>query len=527
MSGAGRVLAAALLLAPGLALHAVASDAPESAPTAVARPMIAAPAVAERTTGAEGTAAMAAVDTAQPMTTPTTPRKTSGDGLPLAARGPMVGDAPRSAPAIAVPATAEPATTGPATTGPAITEPAGMEPVITEPATAGTAATRPAATVAPATGAASGAAPGPATAPAGDESPEPFELARSLHALQNQLAIGSRAALAAQRTVLTGLGARLLAADPDAWARPVNARAAIGYVLSGGQPQVLRALLDDGALPEPEATLAGAVLAYATGQRGDALAGLRAADARAVTPLLGAHLALAQGTIAMETDPQQAIDHLETARLLAPGTLIEESALRRQIVIASAIADADSFTFLVRQYTRRFPHSIYAAGFLQAFPDLWGGLGLTDDAGAFGRLSETLSGLDAATRRGIYLLLARRNALVGDRDLALFAAGRAAGLSSPGSADAVRARLYAASAGIVGPDAASAAATLRTIDPATLSARDADLHAAALAVADQVLLPAGTASGPASAPDDPAPSPVIARAQAAIEAADAMLRRTR
>lgn len=352
---------------------------------------------------------------------------------------------------------------------------------------------------------------------------QPFELARSLYALQNQIAIGSEAAFAAQHALLTRLGREMLEADPKLWAEPKNARAAITFVLSGGQPKLLRVLLKNGSLPDAMADIARGALAYATGRRVAALALLGDVDALTLAPSAGAHLALAQGTMTMKADPQRAIGYLEIARLLAPGTLVEESALRRQIRVASAMADAARFTFLMRQYIRRFPHSIYAASFLRGFPDLWANLALSGGGNPPARLERTLSGLDGPVRRRVYLALARHMLLAGNRDLARFAAIHAAAGAESGGATDRRARFYMAAAGITGPDAAVATQALREIDPALLSTADARLHAAVLAVAKEVAVPLT----PATAGADPAgvseATAIVARARAAVSAANALL----
>lgn len=355
---------------------------------------------------------------------------------------------------------------------------------------------------------------------------EPFELVRSLHALQDQVAFGSRAALSAQRGLLLHIGKQLLSTAPEAWAKPVNARAAITYVLSGGQPELLRVLLAGGMLPAEENALAKAALAYATGRQGEALAGFSKVDARTLPPSLGAHVAVVQAALTMEAAPERAVEYLETARLLAPGTLVEESALRRHLAVASTLSDPNSFIFLARQYIRRFQHSIYAANFLRAFPELWIGLDLPTDEESFVQIDEALGELETDARREVHLSLARRAILGGDRRLARFAATRAAELSDMQSVMAVRAALYEAAAGVAEADSASAVQMLHEIDPAQLSEIDAELHSAALTVARQVQGPPVQKDRSKGVPGSE-PTPVNLRARAAIEATDALLQRVR
>jgi chemotaxis protein MotC len=319
----------------------------------------------------------------------------------------------------------------------------------------------------------------------------------------------------------------LLAAEPDVWREPANARAAIIYVLSGGRPHLLHKLIEEKLLPESETELARGALAYATGRREEAWSLLEKMDARDLPPALGAHLALMQASLTMDKDPGSAVAYLETARLLAPGTLIEEAALRRQLSVASALSDAESFMSLARQYLRRFPDSIYAANFMRAFPDLWAGLDLPGDAETFASLEATVAGLAGADRRAIYLALAHDGLVAGEVELARLTATGASGLAEADSAEGRRAALYAAAAQVAGEDTPRALEALRAIDPAALDEADAELHAAALSVAEQVRQEPESVRPPAGDAGGAEPSAVLERAREAIAAADALLERTR
>lgn len=356
----------------------------------------------------------------------------------------------------------------------------------------------------------------------------PFELTRSLQALQDQVAIGSEAANDAQRMLLIHIGEQFLAADPEVWREPANARAAVVYVLGGGQPEIMRRLL---ALEEPPAIdrsiLTGA-LAYATGRQDAAWIALQDVDARSLAPSLGAHLALIQASLTMAKDPEAAVGYLESARLMAPGTLVEEAALRRQLSVASALSDSESFEFLARQYIRRFRHSVYARNFLRDFVDLWTDLEMPGGAEAFARLEATIAGLDATDQRDLYLSVAQRKLSAGETATASAAAARAFQLSDNASAAALRAALYQAAAQVVGQDRAQGLKTLEGIDPSRLSESDARLREAALSVANQVGHEPQTAALPAAVEaDGQHETPVIKRAQEAVSAADDLLRRTR
>ena len=59
--------------------------------------------------------------------------------------------------------------------------------------------------------------------------------------------------------------------------------------------------------------------------------GLAALNARSLPPTLGAEIALVQSALVAQNDLKATIERLDEARLLMPGTLVEEAALRREI----------------------------------------------------------------------------------------------------------------------------------------------------------------------------------------------------
>lgn len=351
--------------------------------------------------------------------------------------------------------------------------------------------------------------------------PAPFELTRSLNALQDQIALGSEAALAAQQGLLLRTGAQMLELDRTLWRAPVNARAAIGFVLSGGEPELLRVLLAEDALQGKEADLAKAALAYATGRWDEASEGFEEFEAQHLPPALGAHVALVQASLAMPHAPEEAHRFLETARLLAPGTLVEEAALRRQLLVESRLASPERFVSIARHYFRRFPNSIYGANLRHALPELWAELGLPGSQESFDQLDLMLAELAPAARRGVYLSFARKHALAADREFARHAALRAGEFSRENSTDKRRAALYGAMVEVVGVDWENARQSLHAMDPVLLSAEDRGLHQAALAILDELESPA-IGTDDADSGDLP-PSSLADHARAAIAATDALL----
>ena len=78
-------------------------------------------------------------------------------------------------------------------------------------------------------------------------------------------------------------------------------------------------------------------------------------------------MALVQSALLAQSDFKAAIERLDEVRLLMPGTLVEEAALRREIFLVGQVDDFDKFESLAMQYFRRYRHSIYAGTFRQRF----------------------------------------------------------------------------------------------------------------------------------------------------------------
>lgn len=158
----------------------------------------------------------------------------------------------------------------------------------------------------------------------------PYLAVRLLQQLQDQVAHGSTAAQAAEPKQLVRIGEVFAAADPAAWTNTRNAGAAVLYLFSAGKPAVVRAAMQRATLSPDNDRLIKGALAYAEGQDGTARALLGTFDPRALPAVLGGHLALVLATLYADTDPQKAGQMLDSARLLVPGTLVEEAALRRR-----------------------------------------------------------------------------------------------------------------------------------------------------------------------------------------------------
>jgi chemotaxis protein MotC len=341
----------------------------------------------------------------------------------------------------------------------------------------------------------------------------PYQLVRSLHALQDQIVLGNNAARAAIPGLSAELAGRLLSYNPSVWREPRNVNAVVTYVLSGGAPRVAQKVLASGNCPADDKALLEGALAYSEGHEARARDLLGNIDPRALDPIVGGHVALVQAGLMAEKSPQKAVALLDLARVLAPGTLVEEAALRREIFLVNATGDFDRFMSLSGEYIRRFNKSTYADNFREHFSYAVARLNISGDSEQLQQIDDALSGLDSADQLDIYLMIARASVLAGKIAVAQFAATRAESFAASDSAEICRARLYEGAAEIFTPGYRRGEGLLNAVDAARLSREEGTLRDAALSVSRQIH------EWPRAAAPSAAASPAAESAPQALETA--------
>jgi chemotaxis protein MotC len=360
---------------------------------------------------------------------------------------------------------------------------------------------------------------------------QPFELVRDLQDFQDRAVLKSREARAKQTDMIAKTAVQLGKFNASAWAAPRNARAAVIYVLSGGDPRVLGKLLASGTQLGIDDRLAKGALAYGERRDTEAKELLEGIDVDALDRSVGGHVALVRALLLAKSDPQRAIALLDRARIIAPGTIIEEAALRRQAILAANMGDLDAFEALASQYFRRFANSIFERSFERQFAKVVVSKSYAADAKRLPKLEKLLRGLSDMQRRETCLAIAEEGIAVADIELVRFAA-RLAGMDAKAQPlDAMRMLLFEAAAVIVTPDYEQGRTALRLVDKSKLGAREESLLYAALAVADEIARPPSLAQGAeqAQVPGEqgsPASSSAISDAQAAIARVDGLLSET-
>ncbi|RUT97416.1 chemotaxis protein MotC [Mesorhizobium sp. M7A.T.Ca.TU.009.02.1.1] len=345
---------------------------------------------------------------------------------------------------------------------------------------------------------------------------QPYQLVRSLQLIQDRIAAGDHAALPMQAKLLEMADARLRAANAEDYKDPKNFRALLVYGMSGGNPVTVEAATSRATTDPQSLAIAKGVIDYLNGRPGEAIEALRPIDPMALPPDLGAFLALVKGSLLAGDQPATALRLLDEARLLSPGTLVEEAALRRSVGLAVAQGDAARFALASTQYVERYLYSPYASQFADSFVS---GVIALHMSISQDKLGDITSMMDPEREKVIYLRIARRAAVDGLNDLSAFASARAEqGRDGNTNQDDPRALLYASLSTVTSGTIEDVRAKLGKIDRSRLSEGDRALLDAAQAIAGEVVAPptALPAEKPAPVPAAAAqPVPEIATAQGA------------
>ena len=333
---------------------------------------------------------------------------------------------------------------------------------------------------------------------------EPFELVRSLQAVQDGIANGDAAAHGGHLALIRQIGEKFLAADPGVWSNPQNGQAVVVYLLSGGTPQIVRKLPRD-RLNVDERLFNGA-LAYVEGRQDEAKELLKDIKPRTIPVSMSGQIALVQGALLAGSDPSLAIERLDDARLLLPGTLVEEAALRREVLLVGQAEDFGKFEFLTLAYIRRYRNSVYAGDFWQRFSLALTRTSLALDERRFARITAMLDQIDRGSRLKLYLVIARTALIRGKIAVLRLASEQALPLSADASVDRDRAHFFRGAARALADEYEGGLAELTAIDKSRLPERDVPLLNATVQLALDVRKP-NTASPAVLAASNPPPTP--------------------
>ncbi len=332
---------------------------------------------------------------------------------------------------------------------------------------------------------------------------QPYQIVRSLEALHDQMALGSKASQTEMPVVLRQLGARLMAEDPSVWRDPRNSRAVVVYILSGGEIKVARAVLESGTCSAADRQLLEGALAYLEGDKEQAKSLLNPIDPRTLEPGVGSHVALAQAALLADENAAKAMNLLDMARVFAPGTLVEDAALRREVFLAEEAGDFDKFIAMSDQYFRRFRSSVYADSFHRSFAVSLTRISQSGDDQQLAALSDLLNSLSTHEQLHLYLEVAQYSLFNGKVAAAKWAGEKAALFAEKNSAEMHRATLYDGAAAVLTTDYERGVSQLKAVPIDHISRDEAVLDEAALDLAAKIRQwPQGPTNENANVPQD-------------------------
>jgi chemotaxis protein MotC len=313
----------------------------------------------------------------------------------------------------------------------------------------------------------------------------PYKMIRSLQYVQDTVALGDHSAMEMQRFLLSTIDERFRTADTAIFDDPRNVDAALVYAMSGGNPETLEFLIKRDVGGHFDSRLTDALRGYLSGRGSQSVKSLAEIFPEYKRARVGPYLALVSANSVIRKDPALALSYFDWARLVAPGTIVEEAALRRSVYVTSEAGWIDKSMVYANRYARRYLRSPYASQFADLFVKL-----AVDHFEAIKEedILEVLSFMDVPRQREVYLRMARLAAISGKNKLASLAAERAQMLSEDGeNTPRVLADLYSGLASVPSGDVSSAMESIIAIPDDKLSEKDRALKAAAKAVAEEVL----------------------------------------
>ncbi|MDY8109062.1 hypothetical protein U0C82_07880 [Fulvimarina sp. 2208YS6-2-32] len=349
--------------------------------------------------------------------------------------------------------------------------------------------------------------------------PMPFEVVRSLQYLQDQAARGNTAALKVQRRLLAWFGPSLSHRAPEIWQDKRNVRAVALFVLSGGPAEALRDLRQSGVFEAHDEPMIDGILAYAANRTEEAEAKLSAIDLSREETIFAAQINLALAQLREIEHPDESLRLLENVMLAAPGTLLDEAALRLGVLLAENAGKTEKADRYARQYFDRYASSIYAGNFRARFSAVYSDRPRGSELETLETMADTLRLLPDEQRLAMYLSVSRRSLVGGNLELAGQAAQEALRIESAAPADRQRALLYHVASTLSGRDQSETLTTLAAIDDALLHPSDLALKNAAMDVVNAIREPATIASAGASS-ETPGENQTLARAESLINAID-------
>jgi chemotaxis protein MotC len=193
------------------------------------------------------------------------------------------------------------------------------------------------------------------------ESAPPYLMIRSLQTIQDKVINGDLNSVEMQRYLLDEIDKRLRTIDMAVFDDPRNVDAALIYAMSGGNPATLDILAERDIEGNFDNRLTSILRRYLSGRGATTLKQLKEVVPEYRNTRIGPYIELIGANALMEKETDIALKFFDWARDEAPGTIIEEAALRRSLGITSKKGDTVRALPYARRYARRYMNSPYAS----------------------------------------------------------------------------------------------------------------------------------------------------------------------
>ncbi len=312
-----------------------------------------------------------------------------------------------------------------------------------------------------------------------------YTLVRSLQYVQDTVVSGDFSAMEMQRFLLEQVDRKLREAQPEDFDDPRNVDAALIYAMSGGNPKTLDLVVAQDKYGYFDEEITGIMRAYLNGLIPKTKKPIEDIVDDYLNTAIGPYVALIAANVKAAAKDIKSVELFNLARLVAPGSLIEEAALRRSILISINHTEIDQALSLAHIYARRFNKSPYNVQFSQLIIEMIvQNLDNIDEI----LVDEVISYLPVKQQKAIYLRIARTGVVNGNDVMAIKAREKAHLFEGERNAYYnMMADLYASINEMPKGETKKLLEDITNIKRRSLAPIDRPLHDAAMLLAEQIL----------------------------------------
>lgn len=325
----------------------------------------------------------------------------------------------------------------------------------------------------------------PVFAQGADSSAPLYALVRSLQYVQDTVVAGDFSAMDMQRFLLEQVDRKLREAKPEDFDDPRNVDAALIYAMSGGNPKTLDLVVAKDKYGYFDEEITSIMRAYLNGLIPTTKKPIEDIVDIYLNTAIGPYVALIAANVKAAAKDIKSVELFNLARLAAPGSLIEEAALRRSILISINHGLFDQALGFAHIYARRFNRSPYNVQFSQLIIEMIvQNLDNIDET----LVDEVISYLPTKQQKAIYLRIARTGVVNGNNKMAIKAAQKRDLFDKePSAYYNMMADLYASIVDLPIGETANLLEQITSIKRRSLAPVDRPIHDAAMLLAEQIL----------------------------------------